>query len=140
LRKGVWHAPIVLVDGRVISQGSALNRGTLSQAVIEAHAAQHPLEGNVLFGKHGCPHCKRARNYLDQAGITYDYRDVVKQPVALYEMLARVKPIIGNATPITVPQIWLEGEYIGNADALANILGHPVKPNPERGRCSLSPP
>jgi len=55
-------------------------------------------------------------------------------------MLARVKPIVGNATPITVPQIWLEGGYIGNADALAKTLGHEVEPNPERGQCSLSPP
>jgi len=139
LLKGGWHAPIVLVNGRIISQGSALNRGILSQAVIEAYAAQHPLGGNVLFGKHGCPHCKRARGYLDQAGIAYDYRDVVKHPVALYEMLARVKPIVGNATPITVPQIWLEGEYIGNADALGETLKCEVEPNPERGQCSLSP-
>jgi len=140
LLKGGWHAPIVLVNGRVIAQGSALNRGILSQAVIETHAAQHPLDGNVLFGKHGCPHCQRAREYLDLAHITYDYRDVIKQPVALYEMLARVKPIVGKTTPITVPQIWLEGEHIGNADALANILGCKVEPNPERGQCSLSPP
>jgi len=140
LLKGGWHAPVVLVDGRIVSQGSALNRGILSQTVIEAHVSQCPLRGNVLFGKHGCPHCKRARKSLDQAHITYDYRDVIKQPVALYEMLARVKPIVGNATPITVPQIWLEDEYIGNADALADILGCKVEPNPERGQCSLSPP
>ncbi|MDQ6960189.1 MAG: glutaredoxin [Mariprofundaceae bacterium] len=138
--KGGWHAPIVLVDGRVVSQGSALNRGVLSQSVIEAHAARTPLHGNILFGKHSCPHCKRARKYLEQAHITYDYRDVIKQPVALYEMLVRVKSIVGNAVPITVPQIWLEGDYIGNADALAKILRHKIKPNPERGQCSLSPP
>jgi len=138
LKRG-WHAPIVLVDGRVVSQGSALNRGVLSQSVIEAHAAKFSLRGNILFGKHGCPHCKRARAYLDQAEITYDYRDVIKQPVALYEMLARVKSIVGNAVPITVPQIWLQGKYVGNADALAAILGRKIKPNPERGRCSLSP-
>ncbi len=128
LSKGGWHAPIVLVDGRVVSQGSALNRGVLSQSVIEAHAARFPLRGNVLFGKHGCPHCERARKYLDQTSIAYDYRDVIQQPVALYEMLARVKPIVGRATPITVPQIWLNDAYVGNADALAEILGHKVKP------------
>jgi len=139
LLKGGWHAPIMLVDGRIVSQGSALNRGVLSQSVIEAYAAQYSLDGNVVFGKHGCPHCKRARGYLDQAGIAYDYRDVVKQPVALYEMLARVKPIVGNAVPITVPQIWLDGRYIGNADVLGKKLQCDVEPNPDRGSCSLSP-
>ncbi len=123
LARGGWHAPIVLVNGRIISQGSALNRGVLSQAVIEAYVRTHPVVGNVLFGKHGCPHCERARGYLAGAGIDYDYRDVVKSPVALYEMLARVKSRHGPASsPVTVPQIWLEGRYIGNADALNAFL------------------
>jgi len=139
LVKGGWHAPIVVVGGKVISQGSALNRGVLSQAVIEAYARKHPVLGNILFGKHGCPHCKRARTYLDRANVAYDYRDVVRQPVYLYEMLARVKPIVGAGTPITVPQIWLDGQYIGNADALGSVLHEAVEPNPERGQCSLSP-
>lgn len=30
---GGWHAPIVLVDRQVISQGDALNRGILAEAV-----------------------------------------------------------------------------------------------------------
>ena len=38
LAKGGWHAPIVMVDGRIVSQGAALNRGLLAQAVIEAAA------------------------------------------------------------------------------------------------------
>ena len=51
LRRGGWHAPIVLVEGRVISQGLALNRGVLTQAVIEAWAGRLPVGGNHLFGK-----------------------------------------------------------------------------------------
>ena len=38
----------------------------------------------------------------------------------MYEMISRVKPIIGEKTPVTVPQIWLEGEYVGGADQLIN--------------------
>ena len=58
---------------------------------------------------------------------------------ALYEMLARVKPIVGPKTPITVPQIWLDGDYVGGADRLGELLDREVEPNPDRGRCSLSP-
>ena len=55
-------------------------------------------------------------------------------------MLARVKPIIGPKTPVTVPQIWIDGSYIGGADALKDVLGlSEVVPNPDRGQCSLSP-
>ena len=140
LPKGGWHAPIVLVNGKIISQGAALNRGVLTQAVIEAAAQRAPLAGNHIFGKATCPHCIRAKDYLQQAGVANRYYDVVKDTRALYEMLARVKPIIGAKTPVTVPQIWIEGDYVGGADALKEILRlDEVVPNPERGQCSLSP-
>ncbi len=139
LPKGGWHAPIVLVEGRLVSQGAALNRGVLTQAIIEAHARRTSLAGNRLFGKASCPHCVRAKDYLDQSGITYTYHDVVREPAALYEMLARVKPIVGPKTPITVPQIWINSDYVGGADALGDILGRVVEPNPDRGQCSISP-
>lgn len=138
LLRGGWHAPIVLVEDRVISQGSALNRGVLTQSVIEQHARHNPIHGNHLFGKESCPHCRRAKGYLADAGIDYTYHDVVENPRALYEMLARVKPLIGSKTPITVPQIWIDGAYVGGADQLAQIVHHAVEPNPDRGQCSLS--
>ena len=141
LLKGGWHAPIVLVDGKIISQGRALNRGLLTEAVIEAHAnkVSVPKGDNIIFGKESCPHCVRSKQYLDSAGIKYTYRDVIKEPRALYEMLARVKPIIGPKTPVTVPQIWLDGHYVGGASELSQLLKSEVKANPERGQCSLSP-
>lgn len=119
LFKGGWHAPIVMVGGRVISQGAALNRGVLTQSVIEAYAELSEVESNLIFGKLSCPHCQRAKDYLDGAKINYKYYDVVTEPRALYEMIARVKPLIGAKTPVTVPQIWLDGEYVGGADALS---------------------
>ena len=139
LKHGGWHAPIVIVEGRMVSQGAALNRGVLTQAAIEAHAGRTPMKGNHLFGKETCPHCVRAKGYLEDAGIDYAYHDVVKEPRALYEMLARVKPIVGPKTPITVPQIWIDGDYVGGADQLSEILGRSVEPNPERGQSSISP-
>jgi len=141
LLKGGWHAPIVMVDGKIISQGRALNRGLLTEAVIEAYANKTSIanDKNIIFGKETCPHCVRAKEYLENAGIEYTYYDVVKDPRALYEMLARVKPIIGPKTPVTVPQIWLQGEYIGGASELSARLKSDVQPNPERGQCSLSP-
>ncbi|MBN4082050.1 MAG: glutaredoxin [Gammaproteobacteria bacterium] len=138
LLKGGWHAPIVLVDGKLVSQGAALNRGVLTQKVIEAYAKKHRVTGNHLFGKVSCPHCQRAKQYLNEADIEYRYHDVVKEPRGLYEMLARVKPIVGPKTPITVPQIWMEGEYVGGADQLSEILHREIEPNLDRGQCSLS--
>ncbi len=139
LKSGGWHAPIVLVEGKVVSQGHALNRGVLTEAVIAAHVKRFRLQGNHIFGKETCPHCVRAKGYLDGADIDYGYHDVVREPRALYEMLGRVKPLIGNKTPVTVPQIWMNGDYVGGADDLSDRLKQPVEPNPDRGQCSLSP-
>ncbi len=122
LKKGGWHAPIVMVEGKVISQGNAINRGVLVQAIVTEHAKRTPLKGNHVFGKKNCPHCTKAKAALDAKNIEYEYHDVIESPRALYEMLARVKPIIGDKTPVTVPQIWLDDEYVGGADDLENFL------------------
>ena len=119
LRRGAWHAPIVMVEGKVVAEGEAVNRGVLCQAITEAYVKRSQVEGNVVFGKQTCPHCQRAKQMLDETSTQYQYHDVVENPRALYEMFARVKPIVGPKTPITVPQIWLGGSYIGGADQLA---------------------
>ncbi len=139
LTKGGWHAPIVMVEGKVISQGMALNRGLLTQAVIEHHSSQSTISGNHVFGKENCPYCVRAKDHLDRRGIPYQYHDVIKDSRALYDMLARVKPIIGPKTPVTVPQIWIDGKYVGGADELSKIVDEYVEPNYDRGQCSISP-
>lgn len=133
-----YHAPIVLVEDAIISEGEALNRGVLAQAVVNVYVARYRLEGTHLFGKSNCPHCTRGKGYFEQKGISYTYHDVVKSPRALYEMLARVKPLVGPTTPITVPQIWIDGQYIGGADQLGKRLGLKVEPNPERGHSSMA--
>jgi len=92
-----------------------------------------------VFGKETCPHCVRAKGYLDDANIPFKYHDVVKEPRALYEMLGRVKPIVGPKTPITVPQVWVDGKYVGGADEMEKLVNSNVEPNPDRGQCSLSP-
>lgn len=139
LLRGGWHAPIVMVEGTVISQGRALNRGVLTQAVVEWHARKNELAGTHLFGKAGCKHCTRGKRYLDEASLPFAYHDVVRNPRALYEMLQRIKPLIGPRTPVTVPQIWIDGRWVGGADALEKILSREVEPCQMRGRCSLSP-
>ena len=139
LRKGAWHAPIVLVEGEVVSEGEALNRGVLAEKVMNIATIRFALEGNQMFGKESCPHCKRAKKYLEDAGIAYTYHDVVKNPGRMYEMFPRVKAHIGEKTPVTVPQIWLDGDYIGGADQLSEKLGVDVEPQVDRARSSLSP-
>ncbi|WP_347362092.1 glutaredoxin [Vibrio vulnificus] len=132
LKLGAWHAPILVVEGKVISQGEALNRGVLIQSVIKEWTKRDTLKGNIVFGKATCPYCVKAKQLLDSAGIHYQYHDVVKESSALYRMIPEVKAIIGEKTPVTVPQIWLDGSYIGGCDKLEVYLkerGLDVVPN-----------
>jgi len=118
LKLGAWHAPILVVEGKVVSQGEALNRGVLVQSVIAEWSKRDTLKGNIVYGKATCPYCVKAKKLLDDAGIKYRYHDVVKESAALYRMIPEVKAIIGEKTPVTVPQIWLEGSYVGGCDQL----------------------
>ncbi|NRA30060.1 MAG: glutaredoxin [Parvularculaceae bacterium] len=136
---GGWHAPIILVGNKVIAQGDALNRGVLVEQIIRAYSKSHAIEGNKVFGKPNCPYCTKAKELLDEAGIEYDYLDVVENPAAMYEMLVRVKPEIGHLTPVTTPQIWMDGKYVGGADELGQLLDTEVEPDPRRGQGSMSP-
>jgi len=111
---------------------------SLTVAIIAAHVQRSSREGSHIFGKEMCPHCVRAKAYLNNANIEYTYHDVVKEPRALYEMLGRVKPIVGPKTPITVPQIWVDGSHVGGADELEVIVKSSVEPNPDRGHSSMS--
>ncbi len=122
LKKGSWHAPILMVEGKVVSQGEALNRGVLVQSVIKEWTQRDTLKGNIVYGKATCPYCVKAKKLLDEAGIPYQYHDVVKESAALYRMIPEVKAHIGEKTPVTVPQIWLNDQYIGGADNLEKWL------------------
>ncbi|OCH18843.1 MULTISPECIES: glutaredoxin [unclassified Aliivibrio] len=126
LKLKAWHAPIIIVEDKVISEGEALNRGVLVQAVIAQVAKQDDIKGNVVFGKATCPFCIKAKATLDEAGIEYIYHDVVKDSAALYRMIPEVKAIIGEKTPVTVPQIWLEGKYVGGFDDLEKTMNAKV--------------
>lgn len=44
------------------------------------------------------------------------------EPHDLHEILGRVKLIVGPTTPITVPQIWVDGDYGDSADQLQSIV------------------
>ncbi|MEM9179600.1 MAG: glutaredoxin domain-containing protein [Pseudomonadota bacterium] len=125
--QGARHAPVLMLNGKVLSQGVAINRGLLAEAVMTEHVQHFPLKGTHIFGKENCGYCTKAKAMAESAGIAFEYHDVVKNPGAMYEMLARVKPIVGPKTPITTPQIWIDGEYIGGYDQLrAHLEAQPA--------------
>lgn len=70
-----------------------------------------PPPAIVIFGKHGCPYCARARSLLDGRGYRY-------QELFLGEDFdMRILRAVAGAS--TTPQVFVDGTLIGNGDALA---------------------
>ena len=59
-----------------------------------------------------CPYCARAKSLLDKKGVDYADIDVLEDTAKRDEMVER------SGGRRTVPQIFIDGEYIGGSDEL----------------------
>ena len=73
-----------------------------------------PLDVTV-FSRPGCPHCTKAKDMLDVAGITYEALELNR------DFSDRTLRAVSAAT--TVPQVFINGALIGGADDLESWLG-----------------
>jgi glutaredoxin 3 len=61
-----------------------------------------------------CGYCARAKSLLDRKGVAYEEMDVMMDDKKRSEMRQRAKRS-------TVPQIFINGQYIGGSDELADL-------------------
>lgn len=122
---GGWHAPIVLVNGRLVAQGGVLDRGLLAYHIRKALAKSFavPSGASVVFTKPGCGYCARAKALLKERGVAYEERNIIENPLFAHQMFAAAKREVPRGMPITTPQIWLDGRYVGGADELRSFFG-----------------
>lgn len=82
----------------------------------------------IIYTKDNCPYCIRAKNLMSSRNISYEEKIIAvngpdnrnlheNQSWTTREALLEAAP---NAR--TVPQIWLDGEYIGGHDQLVVYL------------------
>lgn len=127
LLRGGWHAPITTVNGKVISQGTVLDAGLLAyhirRELVRGYAV--PAGANIVFSKPGCPHCARVKGLLKKKGVAYEERDIIRNPLFAHQMFALTKKLFPRSKPVTTPQVWLDGTYVGGADEVERLcLGH----------------
>ncbi len=124
LLRGGWHAPIVTVNGKVIFQGQAIDRGFLASQIRTelVKLSEIPKTGYVIYSKENCKYCKKAKELLNEKGLEYIERDVVKDPLATSEIFFHTKKFFPKDKPVTTPQIWHNGKYVGGADELEIYL------------------
>ena len=70
----------------------------------------------IVYGKSDCPWCARAKEELAVRGIPFDYID-------LQEIGKTAKEVTGRDVK-TVPQIYVEGKYIGGYEQLMEHLNN----------------
>lgn len=71
-----------------------------------------------IYSKPNCPYCVKAKALLEKQGADITERSAVEERDALIE---RVEKATG-AAPRTVPQIWIDDEYVGGHDQLVAWL------------------
>ena len=64
-----------------------------------------------IYTKSWCPFCARAKDHLEQRGLSYQEIDVTTDSVKEREMVERT----GRHT---VPQIFIDGQHLGGSDDL----------------------
>jgi len=69
----------------------------------------------TLFTRAGCPHCARAKKYLEDHGVVYEEIELNNKITG-----RSMTNITGGKT---TPQIYLDGKYIGTADDLEKHYG-----------------
>ena len=80
---------------------------------VERVALQDDMR-TLVYGKHNCPFCAAAKDELEMRGIHYEY-------ISLEEIGKTAAEVTGRKVK-TVPQIYLEGQYIGGYDELMEHL------------------
>lgn len=75
-------------------------------------------KSSILYGKKDCPFCQMAREELSLRGIQYEYVD-------LQEIGKTAAEVTGRQVK-TVPQIYIEGNYIGGYEDLMEFLDKAV--------------
>lgn len=69
------------------------------------------MKNIIVYSKDYCPYCKSAKALLTSKGLTYSEIDVGHHPEKLAEMINR-------SQRRTVPQVFIDGEYIGGSEDL----------------------
>jgi ribonucleoside-diphosphate reductase alpha chain len=74
---------------------------------------------SIVYGKSDCPFCSMAKEELRLRGIPFDYID-------LKEIGKTAREVTGREVK-TVPQIYIEGEYVGGYDELMEYFNKPLE-------------
>jgi len=83
---------------------------------VEANKLKND-ERTIIYGKKSCPFCNSAKSLLEGQNIIYEYIDIEAEGKTAAE-------VTGRPDVRTVPQIYLEGKYIGGFNELRSYFAN----------------
>jgi len=100
-----------------------------AQAAVDAAISDAGSNGVTLFGKSACPFCKKAKKALCGVGIqaTIIELDEVEGGPAIQKKLG---DLTGQAT---VPNVWLDGKFLGGSEEVLKGLDDGAFDDVEKG-------
>ena len=102
--------------GKADKVAKKIEREAIKELDMKALAAGETRTQAIIYGTQVCGYCKKAKNELTSRGITFDFIDLDELGKTAAEVTGR---------PVqTVPQIYLEGTYIGGYTELMNVLNN----------------
>lgn len=120
LFKGGYHAPIILVNGKLLKQEKVITREELKDRIIKEAVLDYKISLGVhIFTLPTCKYCKKAKKLLKDNGYEYVEHDILNDSLEMQRMLSLV---LGKVHPITVPQIFIDKKWIGGYDDLIKYL------------------
>jgi len=73
-----------------------------------------------IYTKDNCTFCVQAKTLMKIRGIEWEELNMQKVPAMRAELMEKCEKI--NIMPRTVPQIWLDDDYVGGFQELKNKL------------------
>jgi glutaredoxin-like protein len=120
--KRSWRYSMLVKDGVIVKQFNEPEVPGDPYEVSDADTMLDYINPNaqkphdvLIMTKKGCPYCVRAKGMLREHG--YEYQELV---LGRDVSLAAVRAASGADT---VPQVFIDGEFVGDSEALAKYFG-----------------
>ena len=107
--------------GKADKVAKKIEREALKELDMKSIAEGETRTQAIVYGTQTCSYCKKAKEELDSRGIQYDWIDIT--------ILGKTAAEVTGRPVTTVPQIYLEGEYIGGYIELMNVLNNESNSN-----------
>lgn len=116
-----WRYSMLVNDGRIEKMfiepqvtGDPFEVSDAETMLNHLQPTQTGLGSILMLARHGCPHCRRAKQMLNERGLAFEAVHIGSD--------LSMRGVAAAAGKALVPQVFIDGRLIGGADQLAQFL------------------